>query len=126
MGTRGENIIVLVAHRIMKLDFNSNFGKMVKNLIAKWQPGKMMEGWVGVLHGGIQASLVDELAGWIVMIKMKTSGVTSDLNVKYLKPVYISKGIITVKGRIISQKTKWPKLNVPCSMENNIECLKAK
>lgn len=71
-------------------------------LIAKWQPSKSLEGWTDVLHGGIQASLLDELAGWIVMIKMKTAGVTSALNVKYLKPVNIPKGTITVKGELLS------------------------
>lgn len=75
-----------------------------EQLMAKWQPRKSLEGWMDVLHGGIQASLLDELAGWIVLIKMKTSGVTSELNVKYLKPVYISRGEITVTGKIISVK----------------------
>lgn len=73
-----------------------------EQLMAKWQPRKSLEGWVDVLHGGIQASLLDELAGWIVLIKMKTSGVTSELNVKYLKPVYVSRGEITVTGKIIA------------------------
>ena len=73
-------------------------------LIAKWQPRKSLEGWGNVLHGGIQAALLDELAGWIVLVKVKTSGVTSALNVKYLKPVNISKGEITVKGKIILNK----------------------
>ena len=96
-----------------------------EELIAKWKPGKMMEGWMGILHGGIQASLVDELAGWIVMIKMRTSGVTSELNVKYLKPVYISKGEITVKGKIISTENKLAKIECSLFDGANTECLKA-
>jgi uncharacterized protein (TIGR00369 family) len=75
-------------------------------LVAKWQPRKSLEGWSDVVHGGIQAALLDELAGWVILIKMKTSGVTSALNVKYLKPVNISKGEITVKGRIVASDRK--------------------
>lgn len=71
-----------------------------EQLLAKWQPRKSLEGWTDVLHGGIQASLLDELAGWIVLIKMKTSGVTSELNVKYLKPVFLSRGETTVTGKV--------------------------
>ena len=29
-------------------------------LVAKWQPRKSLEGWMGVLHGGIQATLLEE------------------------------------------------------------------
>ncbi len=71
-------------------------------LVAKWQPRKSLEGWSNVVHGGIQAALLDELAGWIVLIKAKTSGVTSEMNVKYFKPVNISKGEITVTGKLVS------------------------
>ncbi len=75
-------------------------------LVAKWQPRKSLEGWSNVVHGGIQAALLDELAGWIVLIKMKTSGVTSQLNVRYMKPVNISKGEITVRGKVVSGDKK--------------------
>lgn len=75
-------------------------------LIAKWHPRKSLEGWMNVVHGGIQAALLDELAGWIVLIKMKTAGVTSALNVRYQKPVNISKGEVTVKGKLISVDKK--------------------
>ena len=30
------------------------------DLVAKWQPRKSLEGWMGVLHGGIQATLLEE------------------------------------------------------------------
>jgi len=83
-------------------------------LVAKWKPKKTMEGWIGVLHGGIQATLLDELGGWIVMIKLDTAGVTSNLNVEYKKPVYISKGEITIKGKIVSTNEKEAKIE--CSL----------
>ena len=85
-----------------------------EELLAKWKPQKSLEGWTGMLHGGIQASLVDELAGWIVLVKMKTSGVTAGLNVRYLKPVFISKGEITVKGRLLSIENRCA--TIQCSL----------
>lgn len=86
----------------LQLDFWENG----EELLAKWQPKKSLEGWSDIVHGGIQASLLDELAGWIVLIKVKTSGVTSELNVRYLKPVNISNGEVTVTGRLVSVNKK--------------------
>ncbi|MDD4755282.1 MAG: PaaI family thioesterase [Prolixibacteraceae bacterium] len=71
-------------------------------IIAKWQPRKEFEGWTGVLHGGIQATLLDEAAAWLVFIKLKTAGVTAQLSVEYPKPAFISKGEFTVKAILVS------------------------
>jgi len=91
-------------------------------LIARWKPTKSMEGWGGVVHGGIQATLADEIAGWIVMIKLKTTGVTNALNIKYLKPVYISKGEITVKGKVVSTDKKLAKISCTLYDGDGITC----
>lgn len=88
-----------------------------EELVAKWQPRKSLEGWMGVIHGGIQATLLDELAGWIVLIKMKTAGVTSAMNIQYLKPLNISKGEITVRGKLISVEKRLAKIE--CSLFDN-------
>ena len=71
-------------------------------LLALWQPKKYFEGWTGVLHGGIQATLMDEAAAWLVFIQVGTSGVTARLDVSYEKPVYISKGEISVRAKLVS------------------------
>ncbi len=105
----------------LQLDFWENDDQ----LIAKWQPRKSLEGWSNVLHGGIQAALLDELAGWIVLIKEKTAGVTSALNIKYLKPVNISKGEITIKGKIISKENKLATIEASLFDGENSECAKA-
>ncbi|KAF0234789.1 MAG: thioesterase superfamily [Prolixibacteraceae bacterium] len=95
-------------------------------LIAKWQPRKSLEGWINVVHGGIQAAVIDELAGWIVMVKIKTAGVTSALNVRYLKPVNISKGEVTVKGKLISEDKSLATIAVSLFDGEGTECANAK
>lgn len=94
-------------------------------IIAKWKPTKSMEGWLGVLHGGIQATLIDELASWTIFLKLKTCGVTSSMNINYLKPVYISKGEITVKGKLISTDGRIAKIECSLFDSENNECLNA-
>ena len=69
-------------------------------IISEWIPVDYFSGYKNVLHGGIQASLMDEIASWVVQIKLKTAGVTANLNIKYKKPVFISKNKILIKARI--------------------------
>ena len=71
-------------------------------LLAKWTPQKSFEGWMNILHGGIQATLIDETAAWLVFVKLETAGVTAGLNITYKKPVYISKGIISLRASLES------------------------
>ena len=102
----------------LQLDFWENG----EELFAKWQPRKSLEGWMDAVHGGIQAALLDELAGWIVLIKMKTAGVTSEINIKYQKPVYISKGEITVTGKLVSSEKRLAKINAVLYDGEGQEC----
>ncbi|MDX1284330.1 MAG: PaaI family thioesterase [Draconibacterium sp.] len=94
-------------------------------LFAKWQPRKSLEGWMGVLHGGIQATLLDEIGGWVVMIKLKTAGVTSEMNVSYIKPVKVSKGELTVKGKLIKTEDRIAKIECSLIDSEGTECAKA-
>ncbi len=105
----------------LQLDFWENGDE----LVAKWQPRKSLEGWSDVVHGGIQAALLDELAGWIVLIKMKTSGVTSSLNVRYVKPVNISKGEIPVTGKVVSVAKKLVTISASLIDGEGTECATA-
>lgn len=73
-------------------------------VISKWLPKKEYTGFHNVLHGGIQAVLMDEVAAWCIQIKYKTSGLTSKLETRYRKPVYIDGGEITLRSRITSVK----------------------
>ncbi len=94
-------------------------------LVAKWQPRKSLEGWTGVLHGGIQATLLDELAGWIVMIKMKTAGVTAAMKVEYIKPLTLAKGEVTVRGRLVSIEKRIAKIECSLFDKDGVEYAKA-
>jgi acyl-coenzyme A thioesterase PaaI-like protein len=73
-------------------------------LISTWDPAPNFQGWYNVLHGGIQSTLMDEIASWIVFVKLKTSGVTSQLEVKYKKAVPSNMGAITIRARLTEMK----------------------
>ncbi len=95
------------------------------DIITKWDPAKTYEGWVNVLHGGIQATLLDEVAGWVILLKQATTGVTSEMNVQYLKPVKVSAGIVTVRGRLLSVEGRTAKIAASLYNGSGEECAKA-
>lgn len=69
-------------------------------ILSIWKPDNKFEGFNNVLHGGIQATLMDEIASWVVFVKLKTGGFTSSLNVNYLNNVLIDKGDITLRASL--------------------------
>jgi uncharacterized protein (TIGR00369 family) len=86
----------------LKLTFEEDDEK----LYARWQPSHHFQGYTNVLHGGITATLLDEVGAWCIYVKAGTSGVTSSMTVRYLKPIYISKGTVSVEASIISLEEK--------------------
>ncbi len=86
----------------LKLTFEEEDGK----LFAYWDPLPHFQGYINVLHGGIIATLLDEAGAWCIYISPGTSGVTSSLTVRYLKPVYISKGTVRIEAELISLQEK--------------------
>lgn len=84
----------------LKMEFFEE-GDYVK---CKWKPVSFLQGYHNVLHGGIQATLMDEIASWFVQIKLKTAGVTSNLNIRYLVPVTVIDGDIYLQASFISKR----------------------
>jgi len=67
-------------------------------IISDWNPRDYFQGYGNILHGGIQSTLMDEIASWVVYTQTETSGMTADLSVRYKNKVYTNKGPIQVKA----------------------------
>ena len=74
------------------------------DVVCHWHPHREFESWRNTLHGGIQATLIDEIASWVIFRKFQTSGVTSRLEVQYKKPVVINQEHITLRARVVRQR----------------------
>ena len=57
-----------------------------------WQPGPHVEGYPGVVHGGIQATLADEIGSWFLYAIVGTAGVTTDLSIGFLQTARVDDG----------------------------------
>ncbi|TAJ05785.1 PaaI family thioesterase [Marinilabiliaceae bacterium JC017] len=98
--------------RGLQLSFFESDGEVV----AEWSPKRDFEGYTNVLHGGIQATLLDEIASWVVYTQCDTAGVTSGMNIRYKKPVYINGGVVKIKGRVESRTER--KAIIKCELLN--------
>ncbi len=68
-------------------------------IVSTWDPSPDFQGYHKVLHGGIQATLMDEIASWVVYVKLQTAGFTSRADVRYRKTVFVDKGPLTLRAR---------------------------
>ncbi len=74
-------------------------------IVSFWTPGDEYQGWLKTLHGGIHSALMDEIALWVIARKLQTSGMTTNLNVKFRKPVPTGPDRkIEIRARLKEQK----------------------
>lgn len=98
IGTEGYNCFVCCPTNPIGLHLE--FYEDGDYIVTKFHPTHDYESWQNTLHGGLQALLIDETAGWVVCRKLQTNGVTSKMNMEYLKPVSTLLDEITVRAKI--------------------------
>lgn len=101
---KGYNCFVCAPHNPIGLHLN--FYLEGETIRASWKPTDPYQGYPNILHGGIQATLLDEVASWAVYVIGGTGGVTSRIEVRYLKPVLIDKGSIALTAEIVGRKKR--------------------
>jgi len=61
--------------------------------VLQWEAPPLYAGFGNILHGGIQSGLFDEIMGWATHHLTRQMGVTTALQVQFLKPVYVEQKI---------------------------------
>lgn len=74
------------------------------SVVSFWKPSEHYQGWVGTMHGGVIATLIDETCGWVLFRKLQTAGVTTRLDVHYKKSISASESMLTIRARIKEQR----------------------
>ena len=59
--------------------------------------------YTGILHGGLQAMICDEIAGWTLVGMRDRIGLTSSLNIRYIRSLYLGREIVG-EGQLISEQ----------------------
>jgi len=84
----------------LQLTFVEDGDEIISNRVPK----PFFQGYMNVLHGGIQATLMDEIASWTVYIKVKNPGLTSRAEIKFRKTIYIDRGPLQLRAKLIQQR----------------------
>lgn len=92
---------------------------------SRWVPDQKYQGYKNILHGGIQATLMDELAAWYIQVKLKTSGVTVAMTTRFLKPVFLDKGELYLRSCLKDRKGREVHLYVELFNSEGILCSEA-
>lgn len=95
------------------------------DVVSFWKPRADFQGWLDTLHGGIQGTLLDETAAWVVFRKLQTTGVTSKLEIRYRRPVMTTDTQITLRGHISAQKRNIVTIDVTLENSRGEVCTEA-
>jgi len=75
-------------------------------VVCDWDPKPQFQGYGNILHGGIIATMMDEIASWFIFTQLKTAGVTYQLTTNYRSPVYTDRGAITLRARLKEERRR--------------------
>jgi acyl-coenzyme A thioesterase PaaI-like protein len=93
-----------------------------EEIVSSWVPGTDYQGFFNILHGGIQATLMDEIASWTVYIKAKRAGFTSKAEFRYLKNIGISDGPLELRSRLKEMRRNLADIEVSIYNRNHQLC----
>lgn len=106
IGTEGYDCFGCNPQNPMGLKMKFHVDTDTDNLLCIFPLNTHNQGWVDTLHGGIQASLMDEICSWQIHYRLGTSGVTSNLNIRYHRPVSTLLPYIIVWVEITNQRRR--------------------
>jgi uncharacterized protein (TIGR00369 family) len=69
----------------LQLQFFTNGDKVVSWLKVP----RHMSGWDHIVHGGVIATMLDEIMGWTALHLLKKMTLTKAITIEFLKPVYV-------------------------------------
>lgn len=105
----------------LKMDFYEDG----EDIVSIWHPEAKYQGWLNTLHGGIQATLLDEICAWVIARKLQTTGVTSSMETKYMKPIMTTDEYIVIRARIREQRRNIVIVDASIFNKDRQECSKA-
>lgn len=80
-----------------------SFERSGRRVVSRYLPPPPHQGWFGMVHGGLLATLLDELGTWTAAGLCRRIGVTRDLRVHYKRPLYVGEPIV-LEGEIADEK----------------------
>lgn len=96
-----------------------------ETVYCRWEPKSYYQGYENVLHGGIQSTLMDEIASWTVYTLLQTAGVTSRMEIRYRKPVLLQNSPIELQATIANSNKRLASISVKLFDSTGTLCAQA-
>lgn len=90
-------------------------------VVSRFTPMQGYEGPPGIFHGGLQATLLDEVAGWTLVGLRKCMGFTTSMQVRYMRPVRINQEVVA-RGRITHEEGSSITIRTALEQEGRVAC----
>jgi len=87
------------------------FRKEGDEVVTTYTPAQGYQGPPNVFHGGLQATLADEVAGWGLVGLLGRMGFTTSLQMRYVRPMLVGQEI-EARASVASQTGSFVTLNV--------------
>ncbi len=89
------------------------------SVVTRFTPREGEDGPPGIFHGGLQATLADELAGWTLMGLKGRMGFTTSMQVRLMRPIRVGEEIVG-RGRIASEHGRVVTLSVTLEQQGKV------
>jgi uncharacterized protein (TIGR00369 family) len=93
-------------------------------VFTKFKPELHLEGFPGILHGGIQCALIDEVAFWTMFDKFQKIALTSKLDMEFLRPVDASSELM-IRGKVAQTDGRKVRVEVSILNDKNKVCTRS-
>lgn len=84
-------------------------------VVARYEPRREDQGFPGVMHGGVAASLLDEAMAWAMFAAHRVLGVTAKMEVRFRRAVDLD-APLTLRGRVTRQRGR--RIEVEATLAN--------
>lgn len=74
------------------------------DIVSMVTPSHYYQSWIDTLHGGLQATMLDEICGWVITRKLQTTGVTTNLDIRYKHAVKTTDKQLTLRARLVEMR----------------------
>ena len=98
------------------------FAREGDSVVTTYTPTSGLDGPPGIFHGGLQATLCDEVSGWALVGLLGKMGFTTSMKVRYMRPMRLDVPI-EARARVASQKGPIVTLKVTLSQQDKVGCM---
>lgn len=121
--TFGEDQLCFACGPKNSIGLNLTFERDGQWVTTRWTPTVGYEGPPGIFHGGLQATVADDLAGWAIMALTGHMGFTTRLEARYHSPVRIGQEAVG-RARIAKDLTRFVEVDTVLEQQG-VTCFSA-